>query len=74
LIKEVRRIGTVNLSLDYAIVAGELSTDGEHLEPYAYVKGLLLDETVAEEEVRAFLDNYYLPDVVEAFIGELYKW
>ncbi|OMD78244.1 hypothetical protein [Paenibacillus odorifer] len=69
----MRRIGTLNLLEEYGIVAGELSTDGEHLEPYAYIKGLIMDETVAEEEVRAFLDNYYLPDVVEAFIGELYK-
>lgn len=74
MIKEVREISRINLIEEYGIVAGELSTDGEHLEPINFVKGLLLDETVSEEEVRVFLDNYYLSDVVDKFIGELYKW
>jgi hypothetical protein len=67
-------MGTVNLLEEYGIVAGQYSTDGEHLEPIGFIRSLLMDENVPEKEVRAFLDNYYTSDVVESYIRELYYW
>ncbi|WP_339823406.1 hypothetical protein NST45_18370 [Paenibacillus sp. FSL R7-0163] len=65
-------MGNKNLLEDYGIVAGQCSTDGEHLEPIVYIRSLLMDEDVSEEEARVFLEHFYLQDVRESYLRELY--
>lgn len=68
----VKQTNLSSLLEEYGIVAGELSTDGLHLEPIRFIQTLLQDDNYPIEVVRAFLNHYYLPDVTEAFLSEFY--
>ncbi|QDA29700.1 hypothetical protein [Paenibacillus polymyxa] len=57
---------------EYAIVAGQLSTDGIHIEPKQFIMTAIMDEDYPYEVVRAFLDNYYCLDELESILKGVY--
>ncbi|KJD45880.1 hypothetical protein QD47_09560 [Paenibacillus terrae] len=57
---------------EYALVAGELSTDGIHIEPKQFIMTVIMDEDYPYEVVRAFLDNYYCSDKLEVILRCVY--
>ncbi len=71
--KTVNQLNLSSLLEEYGLVAGQLSTDGLHLEPISFIKTLLRDEDYPIDIVREFLNNYYIPDVTEAFLREFYN-
>ncbi|OMF75018.1 hypothetical protein BK143_01135 [Paenibacillus peoriae] len=57
---------------EYAIVAGQLSTDGIHIEPKQFIMTDVMDEDYPYEVVRTFLDNYYCLDELESILKRVY--
>lgn len=57
---------------EYAIVAGQLSTDGIHIEPKQFIMTAVMDEDYPYEVVRTFLDNYYCLDELESILKRVY--
>ncbi|MET3210062.1 UNVERIFIED_CONTAM: hypothetical protein ABIC26_003010 [Paenibacillus sp. PvR008] len=57
---------------EYAIIAGQLSTDGIHVEPKHFIMTAIMDEDYPYEVVRTFLDNYYTSDELESILKRVY--
>ncbi len=49
-----------------------MSTDGIHIEPKQFIMTAIIDEDYQYEVVRAFLDNYYCLDDLEAILRRVY--
>lgn len=73
MLKTVRKLSLSSLFEEYGIVAGQLSTEGSHLEPNKFIKALLMEEEYPIHIVRAFLNNFYESEATEAFLSELYS-
>lgn len=52
--------------------AGQLSTDGIHIESKQFIMTAIRDEGYPYEVVRTFLDNYYCLDDLEAILKRVY--
>ncbi|MGQ3480575.1 hypothetical protein [Paenibacillus sp. TY11] len=67
-----KQISLQDLINEYAIVAGQLSTDGIHIEPKRFIMTAIMDEDYPYEVVRTFLDNYYCSDELESILKRVY--